>query len=357
MLEGHQPLAVRPAAVLRRDRRIGRQLCEAERRYLSTRQGDADYWPRPCTRPEFKPIVGSIPSRRTAAGSSAACARGASRAHPGLLADPVRASGREASEIERYAGRLAFRCCAKARRRRVSHLIASRSWPFTQKQIELAHDLRRPGGDRDRERAAVRRGAGPHDELARSVEELQALGEVSHAVNSTLDLETVLNTIVAKAVQLSGDRCRRDLRLSAICARSSGCGDLRHERRADRGDRRAEDRPRRDLYRRGGPAARAIQVARPRDEPPTPMRDLVLQAGYRALLVVPLLRPDRIIGAPRRPAQGARTVPRNPRSTSCRPLRRNPCSRSRMRACSARSSRRAASSRLRASTSRSSSPI
>jgi len=29
------------------------------------------------------------------------------------------------------------------------------------------------------------------------------LGEVSHAVNSTLDLETVLSTIVAKAVQLS----------------------------------------------------------------------------------------------------------------------------------------------------------
>jgi len=30
------------------------------------------------------------------------------------------------------------------------------------------------------------------------------LGEVSQAVNSTLDLETVLSTIVAKAVQLSG---------------------------------------------------------------------------------------------------------------------------------------------------------
>jgi transcriptional regulator with GAF, ATPase, and Fis domain len=39
-------------------------------------------------------------------------------------------------------------------------------------------------------------------ELARSVEELRALGEVSRAVNSTLDLETVLSTIVAKAVQL-----------------------------------------------------------------------------------------------------------------------------------------------------------
>ena len=41
-------------------------------------------------------------------------------------------------------------------------------------------------------------------ELAQSVEELRALGEVSQAVNSTVDLETVLTTIVAKAVQLSG---------------------------------------------------------------------------------------------------------------------------------------------------------
>src|SRR5206468_5431701 len=41
-------------------------------------------------------------------------------------------------------------------------------------------------------------------ELARSVEELRALSEVSQAVNSTLNLQTVLDTIVAKATQLSG---------------------------------------------------------------------------------------------------------------------------------------------------------
>ncbi len=41
-------------------------------------------------------------------------------------------------------------------------------------------------------------------ELAQSVGELRALGEVSQAVNSTLDLKTVLETIVAKVTQLSG---------------------------------------------------------------------------------------------------------------------------------------------------------
>ena len=41
-------------------------------------------------------------------------------------------------------------------------------------------------------------------ELARSVEELKALGEVGQAVSSTLDLQKVLATVVARAVELSG---------------------------------------------------------------------------------------------------------------------------------------------------------
>src|SRR5215471_21114282 len=41
-------------------------------------------------------------------------------------------------------------------------------------------------------------------ELTRSVDRLTALGEVGRAVSSTLDLETVLQTIVSRAVQLTG---------------------------------------------------------------------------------------------------------------------------------------------------------
>jgi GAF domain-containing protein len=40
-------------------------------------------------------------------------------------------------------------------------------------------------------------------ELTRSVAELQALEEVMRAVNSSLDLDTVLTTIVSRAAQLS----------------------------------------------------------------------------------------------------------------------------------------------------------
>jgi hypothetical protein len=45
-------------------------------------------------------------------------------------------------------------------------------------------------------------------ELTRSVEQLTALGEVSRAVSATLDLDTVLDTIVTRANQLAAtDGC------------------------------------------------------------------------------------------------------------------------------------------------------
>ena len=50
----------------------------------------------------------------------------------------------------------------------------------------------------------VQGAAGATGELTRSVQELQALGEVSQVLSSTLDLETVLNTIVSRATQIAG---------------------------------------------------------------------------------------------------------------------------------------------------------
>ena len=68
-------------------------------------------------------------------------------------------------------------------------------------------------------------------ELAQSVKELRALGEVTQAVNSTVDLETVLSTIVAKAAQLSNteagaiyvfDEVTEEFRLRATYGLDSG---------------------------------------------------------------------------------------------------------------------------------------
>ena len=133
-------------------------------------------------------------------------------------------------------------------------------------------------------------------ELAKSVRELRALGEVSQAVNSTLDLESVLDTIVAKAVQLSGTEA------GAIYVSGEGQEELRL--RATHG--MSEDMIAALVARGVGfsevTIAEAIaqrapaQISDLRDGPTTPVREIVLRAGYRALLVVPLLSPDGIVG-------------------------------------------------------------
>ena len=114
--------------------------------------------------------------------------------------------------------------------------------PPLHRQADCAgHELRRPSRDRHRERAAAQRAArSAPTSLRRSVGELRALGEVSQAVNSTLDLETVLSTIVAKAVQLSGtdagaiyvfDEQQREFRLRATYGMDRGAD--RRARRID----------------------------------------------------------------------------------------------------------------------------
>ena len=76
--------------------------------------------------------------------------------------------------------------------------------PFTDKQIELVTNFAAQAVIAIENARLLNELRQRTDELGRSVGELRALGEVSQAVNSTLDLETVLSTIVAKAVQLSG---------------------------------------------------------------------------------------------------------------------------------------------------------
>ena len=76
--------------------------------------------------------------------------------------------------------------------------------PFTDKQIELVTNFASQAVIAIENVRLLNELRARTDELAHSVDELRALGEVTQAVNSTLDLETVLTTIVTKAVQLSG---------------------------------------------------------------------------------------------------------------------------------------------------------
>jgi signal transduction histidine kinase/DNA-binding response OmpR family regulator len=132
-------------------------------------------------------------------------------------------------------------------------------------------------------------------ELAQSVEELRALGEVTQAVNSTLDLETVLSTIVAKAVQLSGteggaiyvfDELEQLFRLRATYG-------YREELIAAVQDQHLGAS---DAIRQATQARQPQEIADIRDEPPSPVREIAMRAGYRARLVVPLVSADKVVG-------------------------------------------------------------
>jgi signal transduction histidine kinase len=145
------------------------------------------------------------------------------------------------------------------------------------------------------------------EELGRSVGELRALGEVSQAVNSTLDLQTVLSTIVAKAVQLSAteagaiyvfDDLQRQFHLRATYGMDQELIDTLTRQHIGMNEPNvaivfAEREP--------------LQIADLKVGAPSAVNEIILRAGFRALLVAPLLRGKEIVGllVVRRRAPGA----------------------------------------------------
>ncbi len=136
-------------------------------------------------------------------------------------------------------------------------------------------------------------------ELGRSVDELKALGEVSQAVSSTLDLETVLTTIASRADQLSGtdggaiyeyDELHEEFRLRVT---------LEMEDELIEALRTAPIRLGEGAVGRAGVARQPIQIPDILDEATYTgrLREVAERAGYRALLAVPLLREDQLLGA------------------------------------------------------------
>ena len=135
-------------------------------------------------------------------------------------------------------------------------------------------------------------------ELTRSVGELRALGEVGRAVSSTLDLETVLSTIVSRATQLAG-------------MDAGSIYEYDHEREefylhtSDRLSDELIETLRASPIRKGEGALGRMAVTRE----PVQIHDIaddrayrsrvrtqLIHSGCRALLVIPLLREDLLLG-------------------------------------------------------------
>ncbi len=75
--------------------------------------------------------------------------------------------------------------------------------PFSEEQVQLVHTFADQAVIAIENVRLFKELETRTQELAQSVEKLQALAAVSEAVNSTLDLQTVLETIAARAMQLS----------------------------------------------------------------------------------------------------------------------------------------------------------
>ena len=178
----------------------------------------------------------------------------------------------------------------------VVNLLRRTVQPFTEKQIELVTTFADQAVIAIENARLFEEVQARTRELTQSVEELRALGEVTQAVNSTLDLQTVLDTIVAKAAQISGteagaiyvlDERQREFQLSATFGMSdeliAAVRNMHAEVSEAVGLATETHEPE--------------QVADLRDLPSTPVSDVILRAGYRARLLVPLLRPGKVVGA------------------------------------------------------------
>ncbi|HET7006106.1 MAG TPA: ATP-binding protein, partial [Candidatus Binatia bacterium] len=170
--------------------------------------------------------------------------------------------------------------------------------PFTDKQIKLLETFAAQAVIAIENVRLFKELDARTNELTRSVGELKALGEVSQAVSSTLDLETVLTRIVSHAVQLSGTDG------GAIYEYDEPSQEF-HLRATDHMEEELITALRNNPPRLGdGVVGRAAVNREPVVVPnileehgyAPRMRQLLERFGFRASLAVPLLREDRIIG-------------------------------------------------------------
>ena len=135
-------------------------------------------------------------------------------------------------------------------------------------------------------------------ELTKSVGELRALGEVGQAISSTLDVETVLRTIVARATQISGmdggaiyeyDETRDQFYLHAADKLPGGLVEALRATPILKGE---------GALGRLAVTGEPVQIRDIADEAiyQSRVREMLIRLGYRSLLAVPLLREDHLLG-------------------------------------------------------------
>jgi signal transduction histidine kinase/CheY-like chemotaxis protein len=134
-------------------------------------------------------------------------------------------------------------------------------------------------------------------ELARKVNQLEALGAVGQGVSSSLNLMEVLTTIIMQAVLMSGtdggsiyefDEDAKEFRIRTACGTHPDVLDALRRTRIGLDDSFL-----------GKAAKRGHSMGLPdlRDAPLDPHLSVLAEGGWRSLVAVPMLREGRIVGA------------------------------------------------------------
>ena len=133
-------------------------------------------------------------------------------------------------------------------------------------------------------------------QLTQSVDELKALGEISQALSTTLDLETVLATIVARAVELSKADAGTIYEFNESEEVFVPRANFGMSEELVEALRESRIRMNEGTVGKAGARRAAFQIPDIEEDPTYRLRNLHKRAGFRALLAVPLFHEERIIG-------------------------------------------------------------
>ena len=277
------------------------ELCDADHVWLFRREGDIYRWAASYghSRAEHERIKQLMLTLQLSPGRESLVGRTALEGHPvqidDVLADPEYTQ-RESQKLARFRTLLGVPLLREDVPIGVITMQRTEVRPFTDKQIELVATFADQAVIAMENVRLFDEVQSRSRELSQSVEELRALGDVTQAVNSTLDLETVLTTIVAKATQLSNteagaiyvfDDASREFRLRATYGMDDAIIAAIRDRHIHLGE---------TAIGRAVAQRTPIQVPDIQSDPSSVL-DVIVRAGFRAHLSVPLLATDRIVGA------------------------------------------------------------
>jgi signal transduction histidine kinase len=169
--------------------------------------------------------------------------------------------------------------------------------PFTGKQIELVTVFADQAVIAIENARLVRELKEQSTALATSVEELKALAETGQAVSGTLDLARVLELVSARAMALGqADACAvfrydRGNRQFTLW-QASGLEEVLSEQIRSLRILEAETAMGAAIRQRA-----PVSIADLTEMPRWPLRDAAVEAGMRSVLIVPLVRAERVFGA------------------------------------------------------------